>query len=114
MLDLIREASERLKKVITHTPLIHSSSLSRAYGFECHLKLENLQKTGSFKVRGAYNRISMLTDEEKARGVITASLGNHAQGVAWASALLGVKSLIVMPEGANARQGKGDGIHPPV
>ncbi|MBI4949130.1 MAG: threonine ammonia-lyase [Deltaproteobacteria bacterium] len=100
MLDLIKEASERLKKVVTHTPLIHSSSLSRAYGNECHLKLENLQKTGSFKVRGAYNRISMLTAEEKARGVITASLGNHAQGVAWASALLGVKSLIVMPEGA--------------
>ncbi len=98
MLDLIKEASERLKKVITHTPLIYSSSLSRAYGVECYLKLENLQKTGSFKVRGAYNRISALTDEDKSRGVITASLGNHAQGVAWASSLLGVKSLIVMPE----------------
>lgn len=98
MLELIKKASEDLRAVITHTPLIHSSSLSRLYGFECHLKLENLQKTGSFKVRGAYNKIKSLTEEERKRGVIAASLGNHAQGVAWASSLLGVKSTIVMPE----------------
>ncbi|MBI5493073.1 MAG: threonine ammonia-lyase [Deltaproteobacteria bacterium] len=98
MLGLIKEAQKRISGVITHTPLIYSSSLSRMYGFEVHLKLENLQKTGSFKVRGAYNKISSLTGGEKSKGVIAASLGNHAQGVAWASSLLGVKSIIVMPE----------------
>ncbi|MBI5888941.1 MAG: threonine ammonia-lyase [Deltaproteobacteria bacterium] len=98
MLELIREAEKTLSVVLKPTPLIFSSSLSRLYGFECHLKLENLQKTGSFKARGAYNKLSSLTPEEKRRGVITASSGNHAQGVAWAAALLGVKSTIVMPE----------------
>lgn len=100
LFDLIGEARQRLSGVINATPLIHSSSLSRLYGFECYLKLENLQKTGSFKVRGAYNRISTLTDDEKSRGVVTASMGNHAQGVAWASTLLGVRSVVVMPETA--------------
>lgn len=98
MLELIREAEKTLGVVLKPTPLIFSSSLSRLYGFECHLKLENLQKTGSFKARGAYNKLSSLTPEEKKRGVITASSGNHAQGVAWAAALLGIKSTIVMPE----------------
>lgn len=98
MLELIREASERLGKVIHPTPLLYSSYLSRTFGFECYLKLENLQKTGSFKVRGAFNKISSLTEAEKKKGVITASSGNHAQGVAWASTLLGIKSLIIMPE----------------
>ena len=98
MLERIKEAEKTLSVVLKPTPLIFSSSLSRLYGFECHLKLENLQKTGSFKARGAYNKLSSLTPEEKRRGVITASSGNHAQGVAWAAALLGVKSTIVMPE----------------
>lgn len=98
MLELIKEASVRIKKAVNNTPLIFSTSLSKTFGFGCYLKLENLQKTGSFKVRGAYNRISSLKDDEKKRGVITASLGNHAQGVAWASGLLGVRSLVVMPE----------------
>lgn len=96
--DLVREAAERLKRVISPTPLIYSSSLSRLFGFECLLKLENLQKTGSFKARGAYFKISSLSDREKSAGVIAASSGNHAQGVAWAASLLGVRSLIVMPE----------------
>ncbi|MBI1910735.1 MAG: threonine ammonia-lyase [Deltaproteobacteria bacterium] len=98
MFDLIKEASVKLKNIINPTPLIFSSSFSKIFGFECYLKLENMQKTGSFKIRGAYNKISSLPKEEKDKGVITASSGNHAQGVAWASSLLGVKSLIVMPE----------------
>jgi threonine dehydratase len=93
----IKEAVTRLRGVLPPTPLIHASSLSRELGFECHLKLENLQKTGSFKARGAYNRIATLSPEEKGRGVVTASSGNHAQGVAWASTLLGVRSNVVMP-----------------
>ena len=98
MIELVREAAERIKKVASVTPVIYSSSLSKQFGFESYLKLENLQKTGSFKARGAYYKISSLTDGEKAAGVIAASSGNHAQGVAWASSLLGVRSLIVMPE----------------
>ncbi|MBI5588550.1 MAG: threonine ammonia-lyase [Deltaproteobacteria bacterium] len=101
MLERIRKASEALKGVVARTPLVSSSSLGRLYGVETHLKLENLQKTGSFKVRGAYNLISSMSAEEKIRGVITASLGNHAQGVAWAGALLGVKATVVMPETAS-------------
>ena len=101
MLDLIMKASDTLKGVVARTPLVASSSLSRLYGVQTHLKLENLQKTGSFKVRGAYNLISSLTDEEKRRGVVTASLGNHAQGVAWAGALLGLKTTVVMPGSAS-------------
>ncbi|MBI5643449.1 MAG: threonine ammonia-lyase [Deltaproteobacteria bacterium] len=98
MLDLIKAASLKIKSVMTHTPLIYSAYLTRLYGFDCYLKLENLQKTGSFKARGAFNKISSLSGAEKSRGVITASLGNHAQGVAWAASHLGVKSLIVMPQ----------------
>lgn len=97
MIGLINEAASRLKGVITRTPVIHSSTLSRLFGFEVWLKLECLQKTGSFKVRGAFNRISTLSEGERASGVVAASSGNHAQGVAWASSLLGVKSLVVMP-----------------
>ncbi|MFQ5735990.1 MAG: threonine ammonia-lyase [Thermodesulfobacteriota bacterium] len=98
MIELIRQASKNLRNVVNATPLIHSSFFSRLLGTECHFKLENLQKTGSFKARGAYNRILSLTDRERAAGVVTASSGNHAQGVAWAGALLGVRSTIVMPE----------------
>lgn len=101
MLELIRKASEALKGVVERTPLVSSSSLGRLYGVETRLKLENLQKTGSFKVRGAFTLISSLSAEERRRGVITASLGNHAQGVAWAGALLGVKATVVMPETAS-------------
>ncbi|MBI5886586.1 MAG: threonine ammonia-lyase [Deltaproteobacteria bacterium] len=97
-LDLIKAAAERLSGVISPTPLVFSSSFSKTLGFDCHLKLENLQKTGSFKVRGAYNRIASLEPAQKAAGVITASSGNHAQGVAWAATLLGISSTVVMPE----------------
>src|SRR3989337_3268321 len=98
MIELIAEAAKRIKKAEGVTPIIYSSSLSKQFGFESYLKLENLQKTGSFKARGAYYKISSLTDGEKTAGGIAASSGNHAQGVAWASSLLGVRSLIVMPE----------------
>lgn len=98
MIGLIREAAKRIRGVIEPTPLILSASFSRFFGFDCYLKLENLQKTGSFKVRGAYNKISSLGEEEKKRGVVTASSGNHAQGVAWAAALIGVRAVVVMPE----------------
>jgi threonine dehydratase len=98
MIELVNEAASTIKGVVTRTPVIPSSTLSRLFGFEVWLKLENLQKTGSFKVRGAFNKIASLSKTEKARGVVAASSGNHAQGVAWASSLLGVKSLVIMPE----------------
>ncbi len=98
LVELIERAHGRLKGVVHESPLVYSTSFSRMFGVEVYLKLENLQKTGSFKVRGAYNRISSLTEQEKARGVVAASSGNHAQGVAWASGLAGVRATIVMPE----------------
>ena len=78
----IYAAAKRLEGIVRKTPLIYSEFFSDISGNATYLKLENLQTTGAFKLRGAYNRISMLTEEEKARGVITASAGNHAQGVA--------------------------------
>ncbi|MBI5599901.1 MAG: threonine ammonia-lyase [Deltaproteobacteria bacterium] len=99
--DLIKEARGRLKGVVTPTPLVYSASLSRAYGLEVYLKAENLQKTGSFKARGAYNKIQSLQAGVRKKGVITASSGNHAQGVAWAASLSGVKATVVMPETAS-------------
>lgn len=94
----IKNASERLKGVINPTPIIHSASLSKLVNKEVFLKLENLQKTGSFKIRGAYNKIYALPRKEKANGVVAVSSGNHAQGVALASTLIGIRSIIVMPE----------------
>ncbi|MBQ3437237.1 MAG: threonine ammonia-lyase [Fusobacterium sp.] len=92
------EARERLNTVIEKTKLIYSEIFSDESGNEVYIKPENLQKTGSFKVRGAYNKISKLTEEEKLKGVIAASAGNHAQGVALAAQKLGIKSVIVMPK----------------
>lgn len=100
LLTLINAAAETLKSVVSPTPIVYSSSLSAIFGFESFLKLENLQKTGSFKVRGAYNKIASLSSDDRANGVITASSGNHAQGVAWAASMLGVRSKVVMPESA--------------
>ena len=93
----IYAAAKRLEGIVRKTPLIYSEFFSDISGNATYLKLENLQTTGAFKLRGAYNRISMLTEEEKARGVITASAGNHAQGVAYASQKLGVNAVICMP-----------------
>ena len=92
------EARERLNTVITKTKLIHSSVFSKETGNDVYIKPENLQRTGAFKIRGAYNKIAKLTEEEKKRGVIAASAGNHAQGVALAAQKLGIKAVIVMPK----------------
>jgi threonine dehydratase len=94
----IEKAREALAGVIHHTTLDKSNTFSTLTGSEIYLKLENLQKTGSFKIRGAYNKINSLTPEEKAHGVIAASAGNHAQGVAYGASQAGIKSTIVMPE----------------
>lgn len=97
-LDNIYKASYVLKEVIRHTDLIHAPAINPES--EIYLKPENLQVTGSFKVRGAYYKISQLSDEEKTKGVIACSAGNHAQGVALAATHSGIKSLICLPEGA--------------
>ena len=91
------EARERLATIAVKTKLIHSSVYSRETGNDVYIKPENLQRTGSFKLRGAYNKISKLTEAEKDCGVIAASAGNHAQGVALAAQRLGIKAVIVMP-----------------
>ena len=98
--DDVIAAREVLRGVITATPMLHSWVLSDLLGGPVYLKCENLQRTGSFKARGAYFRISRLSDSERARGVVAASAGNHAQGVAFAAALLGTRATVVMPEGA--------------
>lgn len=92
------EAKEKLKTVINKTKIIHSDVFSMETGNDIYIKPENLQRTGSFKIRGAYNKMTKLTDEEKAKGVITSSAGNHAQGVALAAEKLGIKATIVMPK----------------
>ena len=97
-LDKIYHASYVLKNVIRKTDLIHAPKINPES--EIYLKTENLQITGSFKVRGAYYKISQLSDEEKAKGVIACSAGNHAQGVALAATKNGIKSLICLPDGA--------------
>ena len=98
-LEDIERARELLDGVIVPTPLDHSRALGRITGSTVHLKCENLQRAGSFKVRGAYVRMARLSPEERARGVVAASAGNHAQGVALAAAKLGVKARIYMPLG---------------
>jgi threonine dehydratase len=98
--DDVVAARELLSDVISPTPLLYSRVLSEQTGGPVYLKCENLQRTGSFKVRGAYVRIARLSDAERARGVIAASAGNHAQGVAFAASLLGTTATVVMPERA--------------
>ena len=93
----IEQARRRLAGVIKPTPLMRSATLDRMLDAEVFLKLENLQKTGSFKIRGAYNRIAALTPDEAARGVIAASAGNHGQALAYAATRAGVNATIVMP-----------------
>ena len=91
-------AREHLQKVLLPTHLIYSPIFSEESGNQIYIKPENLQKTGAFKIRGAYNKIHKLTEEEKKRGVIASSAGNHAQGVAYAARELGIKAVIVMPK----------------
>ena len=93
----VYRAAKQLEGVARKTQFIHSDFFSEQYHNDVYLKPENLQHTGAFKLRGAYNKISQLTPEERAKGVITASAGNHAQGVAYAAQKLGVKAVICMP-----------------
>lgn len=94
------EALNTITPVVHRTPLFHSRTLSQWCGHEVFLKMENLQKTGAFKIRGAYNMIAHLSEEERKRGVVAASAGNHAQGVALSATLFGIPVTVVMPEGA--------------
>ena len=96
-LEQFKEARNVLQGVLRPTPLIHSPYLSKSCGNNVYLKPENMQVTGAYKIRGGYYKISTLTDEEKARGLVTASAGNHAQGVAYAAQAAGVAATIVMP-----------------
>lgn len=96
-LRTVKEAHQRIKPYIRQTPLIYSAVFSQESGNEVWLKPENLQLTGAYKVRGAYNKILTLTEAERKKGLIAASAGNHAQGVALAAAQLGVSATIVMP-----------------
>jgi threonine ammonia-lyase medium form len=99
-LDDVLAARELLSGIVRPTPLEFSRALSDRVGCDVHLKCENLQRAGSFKIRGAYTRMSRLSDEERARGVVAASAGNHAQGVALAAQMLGIASTVFMPVGA--------------
>lgn len=97
----ILKARRRIAPYLLRTPLHHYASLSKLLGFEAYVKHENYQPTGSFKVRGGINIVSQLSPEERKRGVITASTGNHGQSVAYASRLFGVKAVICVSENAN-------------
>ncbi|MCC8049547.1 MAG: threonine ammonia-lyase [Clostridiales bacterium] len=96
-LESFDEACECVKQVISETKLVYSDYFSTQTGNKVYLKPENMQKTGAYKIRGAYYKISTLTDEARAKGLITASAGNHAQGVAYAAQVYGCKAVIVMP-----------------
>ncbi len=98
--DDVAAARDLLRGIVSRTPLLHSRVLSERLGGPVYLKCENLQRTGSFKARGGYVRMARLTEADRARGVVVASAGNHAQGVAFAAASLGVKATVFMPEGA--------------
>ena len=99
-IDDIRAAAARIAPHLHHTPLLGSHSLSELTGYNLSFKCENLQKTGSFKPRGALNRVATLDPKATNSGIITISAGNHAQGVAYAAARLGVEAVVVMPETA--------------
>ncbi len=97
-LEKIYEAKKRIEGVVVETPLAYAPYLSEISGSNVFLKKENLQVTGAFKIRGAYNKIASLTDEQRACGVVAASAGNHAQGVALSASKFGIKAVIIMPE----------------
>ena len=103
----IEQAYKRVKPVAHKTPLLSSRTLNGQTGNEIYFKAENLQRVGAFKFRGAYNKLSSLTDEQKKRGVVAHSSGNHAQGVALAAKLMGIKAVIVMPHNSVASKVEG-------
>jgi len=94
----IYEAKERIKDVVVDTPLSYAPLLSKVTDCKVYLKKENLQVTGAFKIRGAYNKIASLSDAQRACGVVAASAGNHAQGVALSASKFSIKAVIIMPE----------------
>ena len=96
-LQEFRQARDLLSGILSPTNLIHSPYFSKQCGGNAYLKPENMQVTGAYKVRGACYKVSTLTEEEKARGLVTASAGNHAQGVAFAAQRAGIPATIVMP-----------------
>lgn len=100
-LEAFQAARENVAQIAVVTPVLHSNFLTEVTGTDVFLKAENLQRTGAYKLRGAFNRISKLTADERARGVVAASAGNHAQGVALAASKLGIKATIFMPVGAS-------------
>ena len=95
-LEKFEEAAERVKEVTSDTRLVYSEYYSNETGNKVYFKPENMQYTGAYKVRGAYYKISTLSDEERSKGLITASAGNHAQGVAYAAKIYGVKALLCL------------------
>ena len=97
-IEKIYEASKRIQDVVVDTPLSFAPLLSKVAGCEVYLKKENLQVTGAFKIRGAYNKIASLSDEQRSCGVVAASAGNHAQGVALSASKFSIKAVIIMPE----------------
>jgi threonine dehydratase len=97
----IQMARERVQGFILRTPLVYSQIMSRRWGAEVFLKLENLQTTGSFKLRGAVNRLRLMQERREGHQVVAASAGNHGQGVAWAATRLGLEATVVMPRGAS-------------
>lgn len=97
-LEKIEQAHQRIKDVVVHTPFSYAPFLSGESGVEVFLKKENLQMTGAFKLRGAFNKIASLSDAERAQGVVAASAGNHAQGVAYSAQHFGIKAVIIMPD----------------
>ncbi len=97
-LEKIQEAKKRIEEIVVQTPFAYAPYLSEITGVNIYLKKENLQVTGAFKIRGAYNKIASLTQEERKYGVVAASAGNHAQGVALSANLFNIKAVIIMPE----------------
>lgn len=104
-MDMLRDAQRVLGPVINRTPVVPTKGI--VPGCDFYLKADCLQKTGAFKLRGAYYKIATLSDEEKARGVIACSAGNHAQGVAFAARDMGIKATICIPEGRAHLQDRG-------
>src|SRR3954465_8041933 len=100
--DLIRQARERIEGRVKRTPLVSSAALGQALGTRVSLKLECLQKTGSFKPRGAFNKLLSLSSEERRHGAVAVSGGNHAQGVAYAAQQLGIRAVVCMPRSTPA------------
>ena len=96
----IDKANERIQSLIVKTPLISNEAINKITNANVYFKLENLQRTGSFKLRGASNKISQLTKEQKSKGVVSYSSGNHAQAVAYASNFYSIQSTIVIPKNA--------------